>query len=119
MDWVNQPDPFRRFSGARNIELPLVPDDRTPPYGSLFYSNETPPQPLTAESLGLCLELSLGLTAWKEFQGTLDIAQQFVDRQLAPDRELCGVDTSCLTIGLRRGVSLRAARACSRATLHP
>ena len=70
MDWANQPDPFRRFSGAQTIELPLVPDDSTPPYDSLFHSKETLPQPLTAESLGLFLELSLGLTAWKELQGT-------------------------------------------------
>ncbi len=70
MDWANQPDPFRRFSGARNIELPLVRDDGTPPYDALFHSRETPPRPLTAESLGLFLELSLGITAWKEFQGT-------------------------------------------------
>ncbi len=48
LDWVNQPDPFRRFSGARMVELPLVPDDNTPPYDSLFYSKELPPQPLTA-----------------------------------------------------------------------
>jgi SagB-type dehydrogenase family enzyme len=70
LDWANQPDPFRRFSGARMVELPLVPDDGTPPYDSLFHSRETSPRPLTAESLGLFLELSLGLTAWKEFQGT-------------------------------------------------
>ncbi len=70
MDWANQPDPFRRFSGARNIELPLVPDDGTPPYDALFHSRDTPPRPLTTESLGLFLELSLGITAWKEFQGT-------------------------------------------------
>ncbi len=70
MDWANQPDPFRRFSGARNFELPLVRDDGTPPYDALFHSRDTPPRPLTAESLGLFLELSLGITAWKEFQGT-------------------------------------------------
>ena len=70
MDWANQPDPFRRFPGARMVELPLVRDDGTPPYDALFYSIETPPRPLTAESLGLFVELSLGLTAWKEFQGT-------------------------------------------------
>ena len=70
MDWANQPDPFRRFSGARIIELPLIPDDSTPPYDALFRSNEIPPRPLSADSLGLFLELSLGLTAWKEFQGT-------------------------------------------------
>ena len=70
MDWANQPDPFRRFSGARNFELPLVRDDGTPPYDALFHSTDTPPRPLTAESLGIFLELSLGITAWKEFQGT-------------------------------------------------
>lgn len=70
MDWANQPDPFRRFFGARNIELPLVPNDDTPPYGSLFLSSSTQLRPLTADNLGLFLELSLGLTAWKEFQGT-------------------------------------------------
>ncbi|MCH8196735.1 MAG: nitroreductase, partial [Proteobacteria bacterium] len=70
LDWATQPDPFRRFSGVRVVELPLVGDDGTPPYDALFHSTETPPRPLTAESLGLFLELSLGLTAWKEFQGT-------------------------------------------------
>ncbi len=70
MDWANQPDPFRRFLGAPVVELPLVLDDGTPPYEDLFDRRETPPRPLTAESLGLFLELSLGLTAWKEFQGT-------------------------------------------------
>ena len=70
MDWANQPDPFRRFSGTHIVELPLVPDDGTPPYDSLFHSEETPPRPFTVESVGLLLELSLGLTAWKEFQGT-------------------------------------------------
>ena len=63
LDWANQPDPFRRFSGARIVDLPLVRDDGTPPYDALFRSTETPPRPLTAESLGLFLELSLGLTA--------------------------------------------------------
>jgi len=70
LDWANQPDPFRHFSGAPNIELPLVLDDGPPPYDALFHSRVTPPRPLTAESLGLFLELSLGLTAWKEIQGT-------------------------------------------------
>ena len=70
MDWANQPDPFRRFPGASMVELPLVLDDDTPSYDALFDSTTPPPRPLTAESLGLFLELSLGLTAWKELQGT-------------------------------------------------
>jgi len=69
LDWANQPDPFRRFSGAPRVELPLVPDDGTPLYDALFQSKQTPPRPLTAKSLGLFFELSLGITAWKEFQG--------------------------------------------------
>ena len=52
------------------VELPLIPDDGTPPYDSLFQTKERSPQPLTTESLSLFLELSLGLTAWKEFEGT-------------------------------------------------
>jgi SagB-type dehydrogenase family enzyme len=70
LDWANQPDPFRRFPGAPLIELPLIGDDGTVPYEALFQSKGTPPRPLGAESLGLFLELSLGITAWKEFQGT-------------------------------------------------
>ena len=70
LDWANQPDPFRRFSGTRMFELPLVRDDGTPSYDALFQTRKTPPRPLTAESLGLFLELSLGITAWKEFQDT-------------------------------------------------
>ena len=48
MDWANQPDPFRRFPGAPLVELPLVSDDRTPPYDSLFHSQQAPPRPLIA-----------------------------------------------------------------------
>ncbi len=70
LDWANQPDPFRRFSGVQMVALPLVLDDCTPPYDTLFDAKEPPSRPLTAESLGLFLELSLGLTAWKEIQGT-------------------------------------------------
>ncbi len=51
-------------------ELPLVRNDGTPSYDALFQFRKTPPRPVTAESLGLFLELSLGITAWKEFQGT-------------------------------------------------
>lgn len=70
MDWANQPDPFRRYAGAPIVELPLVQDDGTPSYDALFRAEQDPPRPLTASSLGLFLELSLGITAWKEFRGT-------------------------------------------------
>lgn len=70
MDWANQPDPFRRFAGAPILELPLVHDDGTPSFDFLFRAGLIPLRPLTASSIGIFLELSLGLTAWKEFRGT-------------------------------------------------
>jgi SagB-type dehydrogenase family enzyme len=70
MDWANQPDPFRRFAGARLIELPLVLDQETVEFGALIRPGTVAPLPLTRESLGVFLELSLGLTAWKEVPGT-------------------------------------------------
>ncbi|MCL4692342.1 MAG: SagB/ThcOx family dehydrogenase [Candidatus Hydrogenedentes bacterium] len=68
MDWANQPDPFRRYAGAPLIRLPLHDADETPPYESL-YTYGTSPRAVTAESLGLFLECSLAISAWKEFQG--------------------------------------------------
>lgn len=70
LDWANQPDPFRRFAGARLLELPLAAADDTPPYRTLHLPGATPPRPLSFDSLGLFLELALGLTAWKAYTGT-------------------------------------------------
>ena len=69
LDWANQPDPFRRFIGARLIELPLVLGQETVQFGALTRPGTVAPRPLSLESLGLYFELSLGLTAWKELQG--------------------------------------------------
>ncbi|MEB4593195.1 SagB/ThcOx family dehydrogenase [Candidatus Thiothrix sp. Deng01] len=63
LDWDQQPNPFRRFAGADVVELP-------------FYSPPSPPLPpqggqgvrkggITA--IAALLELSLGLSAWKQF----------------------------------------------------
>jgi hypothetical protein len=35
LDWANQPDPFRRFSGAPAVRLPLAGPDETPPAADL------------------------------------------------------------------------------------
>ena len=69
LDWKNQPDPFRVYEGAREIGLPFVEDDETPLYESL-YSVPTNPRKVTVESLSLFLESSLGISAWKEYEGT-------------------------------------------------
>ena len=62
LDWESQPDPFRRFAGARLVELPLGYDRPSPGFDEL---GGAPVRPLDAGTLGLFLELGLGLSAWK------------------------------------------------------
>ena len=72
MDWANQPDPFRRYAGARLHALPLLDagdDPVSPPYESLFSPHPVPAQPLTLNSLSRFFEYSLSITAWKEYGG--------------------------------------------------
>ena len=66
LDWANQPDPFRRFSGAPAFRLPLAGPDETPPAAALFGAATAKSQPLTLDRMSLYLELSLGLSARKE-----------------------------------------------------
>jgi len=66
LDWANQPDPFRRFSGAPAIRLPLASRDETPPAAALFGAARVTSRPITLERIGLFFELSLGLSARKE-----------------------------------------------------
>ncbi len=70
MDWANQPDPFRRYDGAEFLALPLVAGPADVDFSSLDRAGSVPPRGLDAENLSLFLELSLGLTAWKEYQGS-------------------------------------------------
>jgi SagB-type dehydrogenase family enzyme len=68
LDWASQPDPFRTYSGAPRIELELLADRITSPYGDLFRPGTIPPQPIAVESIGTLFELSLGLSAWKQYK---------------------------------------------------
>ena len=60
LDWESQPNPFRRFTGARMVGLPLGYDRPTLPFSEL---GDAPAAPLDAGALGLFLELGLGLSA--------------------------------------------------------
>src|SRR6185436_10627870 len=66
LDWANQPDPFRRFTRAPVLRLPLAGPDDTPPAATLFGAATVTPRPFTLGALSLFLELSLGLSARKE-----------------------------------------------------
>lgn len=66
LDWANQPDPFRRYSGASLIHLPIIVRDESLPYRKLFGPESIPSSPVTPESLSRFLELSLSVSAWKQ-----------------------------------------------------
>ncbi|RKZ37264.1 MAG: hypothetical protein DRQ37_02275 [Gammaproteobacteria bacterium] len=68
LDWSTQPDPFRRYAGARHIPLTLSRQcDK--PYAAL-YQNNVVPSPLNPESISRFFRFGLGLAAWKSFQGS-------------------------------------------------
>lgn len=66
LDWTSQPSPYRRFDGARLIELPLCGLAATP----AFPGPAARPAALGRESLGQFLELAFGLSAWKSVEGS-------------------------------------------------
>jgi len=66
MDWQNQPNPFRSYKGAAVLPLPLLKKDPSAAYTDLYSRNYNSWQPPTIESIAGFLELSLGLSAWKE-----------------------------------------------------
>jgi SagB-type dehydrogenase family enzyme len=70
LDWATQPDPFRTYAGATPVDLPLLADAITTPYGDLFSPGRVPPRRLDVNSLAILFELSLGLSAWKQYRGS-------------------------------------------------
>ena len=71
MDWANQPDPFRRFEGARLVALAQGRDDDGPGYDSLLAAERrVEPASLDADSIARLFFDSLALSAWKAAGGT-------------------------------------------------
>ena len=69
LDWVNQPDPFRRFEGAELIPLPLLTADEEPAsplYTAIYESGAIASQPVTRRTLSRFFEFALALSAWKK-----------------------------------------------------
>ncbi len=67
LDWSAQPNPFREFSGAPRVSLPLGADRLAIPFDALRTRDAVAPQPLNLDSLALLFELSFALSAWKEY----------------------------------------------------
>ncbi|WP_235981340.1 nitroreductase family protein [Aquipseudomonas ullengensis] len=69
LDWATQPAAFRRYEGARLIELWHRPQEESPSYDSAFAGPAATPAPLNRASLSQVLYDSLALSAWKESGG--------------------------------------------------
>ncbi len=65
MDWSTQPDPFRSYTNAQKIQLPVSLNNPTPPY-HLIFDDELPCAPLMLESIAQLFQFSLALAAWKQ-----------------------------------------------------
>ncbi|HAN56079.1 MAG TPA: nitroreductase [Betaproteobacteria bacterium] len=70
LDWKNQPDPFRRFVGTPQLELPLLAATALPLYVDLYKPGQITPQALSLDSIAALFELAFGLSAWKQYEGT-------------------------------------------------
>lgn len=66
MDWANQPNPFRRYAGARVLPLRFLPATDGPKYDDLFAPDRISPAPPDAASIAAFFQYSLAISAWKQ-----------------------------------------------------
>lgn len=69
LDWATQPAAFRRYAGARCIELLHRPQEESPGYDPVFAGPLGAPAPLSLASVSQLLYDSLAISAWKEAGG--------------------------------------------------
>ncbi|WP_028579944.1 SagB/ThcOx family dehydrogenase [Desulfogranum japonicum] len=69
LDWETQPDPFRSFQGAPRIQLPFLRADPEAAAEELF-TGEVPFHDVSVQTIAALLELSMGLSVWKEVPGS-------------------------------------------------
>ncbi len=60
MDWANQPLPYRLYEGAEKIRLPFIEHNQ-----QLQVNKQ--PEHITLKAVAAMLELSLALSAWKQY----------------------------------------------------
>ncbi len=71
LDWDNEPNPFRKFTGAEQIKLPLFPPNTSPYFHEVLFKPENIiPQPIQLDTLSQLFLYSMGISAWKEYHGS-------------------------------------------------
>lgn len=66
LDWDQQPDPFRRWTGAALVPLDLVPATAQPAYESAWVHGQVPARPLDRAAISQLFMDALALSAWKK-----------------------------------------------------
>ncbi|MEP6877907.1 MAG: SagB/ThcOx family dehydrogenase [Nitrosospira sp.] len=69
LDWASQPIPFREFHGAPQVRLPLAADSLLTRYNDVRCGKLPPASEFNVTNLAILFELSLGLSAWKSYDG--------------------------------------------------
>jgi len=69
MDWANQPLPYRLYQGTDKIYLPLEQGKDDSPASDLFQQSACSPAVISLQSIASLLQNSLGLSAWKSYNG--------------------------------------------------
>ena len=69
IDWENQPNPFRSYDTETVVALPFLHDDLNKAHLDLYRRPSGEPTAFSLENIGIFLELSLGLSAWKSHSG--------------------------------------------------
>jgi SagB-type dehydrogenase family enzyme len=67
LDWANQPDPFRRYEGARRVPLERPEPGDAPRLDALYEPDGRSAAALGRKSLSQLLFDTLALSAWKRF----------------------------------------------------
>jgi SagB-type dehydrogenase family enzyme len=70
LDWASQPDPFRRYQGAKLIPLIKTAQTESPTFSEALTPNRVSACSLNLESVSQLFFDCLALSAWKSFQGS-------------------------------------------------
>ncbi len=69
MDWATQPDPFRSYKRVEQVSLPFNEINSNASHLDLYEKTRNSFSQFNLRSIAAFMELSLGLSAWKSFQG--------------------------------------------------
>ena len=70
LDWATQPNPFRRYAGARFVVLEKIPPTDAPLYDDAFVQGRIPRAPTSLRSISQLFYESLAISAWKSIGQT-------------------------------------------------